>query len=435
MKNIKFIYLIIILAFSFQSCQDYFGDVNENPNSPSKVPPRTLLPSIESILTYGLWGDISRYNSLLTRQVDGVDRQFAAYQQYIIRGNDMDNIWGSILYSNVLTDIAALRDASGDPNTNGAYHGIANILEAYTFLVLTDHFGDIPFSEAVNKKNDGNLQPKFDTQETVYNECIKLLNEGIILLDGPSSLKPGNDDFIYKGDLNKWKKFGHGILARAYLHLSKRDPANIQRALNSANLSLTSNNENPGFEWEASKANPWYQFNDQRQGSFNVGSFYFELMENLGDPRISKFGASLDNNHPILRPTASLPLMSYDEIAFIIAETSFRLNIQGVDTLFRNAIKSSFERHNIGGFETYFAKPEVSALTLENIITQKYIALFLDPETFSDWRRTGFPQLEPNTGTAIPRRYPYPQTETDYNVNCPKPDQVGLFDRIWWDIN
>lgn len=435
MKNLKYVLILTLLMGFLSSCEDYFGDINKNPNSPSTVPSATLLPSIQTILTYGVWGDLSRYNAIFTQQVKGVDRQFAAYQDYIIRGNDMDNLWQSILYSNVLTDIGALRSVSGDPAENGVYHGIANVLEAYTFLVLTDHFGDIPFTQSVNKLNDGNLQPGFDTQEKVYTDCIKLLTDALVLFDGKSIKKPNADDFFYKGDVTKWKKFANAVLARAYLHLSKRDASNFDKALAAARASFTSHADNPEFAWEATRGNPWNQFNDQRQGSFSVGTAYLDIMGNLEDPRIAKFGATLDKSHPILTATAPSPLISYTEIAFIIAEISFRQNAADANSAYENAIKSSFDKHVVEGFADYFAKTEVNALTLENIIKQKYIALFLDPETFSDWRRTGFPVLTPNTGSEIPRRYPYPQTETDYNRNCPKPDVVGLFNRVWWDVN
>jgi hypothetical protein len=68
-------------------------------------------------------------------------------------------------------------------------------------------------------------------------------------------------------------------------------------------------------------------------------------------------------------------------------------------------------------------------------MTQKYIAMFLDPEAFADWRRTGIPSLTPNTGSQIPRRLPYPETEVLYNQNCPKPSVINIFTRVWWDLN
>ncbi len=77
--------------------------------------------------------------------------------------------------------------------------------------------------------------------------------------------------------------------------------------------------------------------------------------------------------------------------------------------------------------------PGEGNLTLQNIIEQKYIAMYNDPEIFADWRRTGFPELTPNTGDMIPRRLPYPQTETVSNENTPSQADVTMFSRVWWD--
>lgn len=433
MKN-KILLIILSLVFSLQACEDHFGDVNVNPNSPVKVPPGTLLPSVESILNYAVWGDLSRFSSIYTGQVDGVDRQFAAFQEYIFRGNDVDAYWNN-MYANGLTNIQELRKSAGDPSVNSAYHGVANVLEAYTILTLTDYFGDIPYSEAVNAKGDGNLQPIFDSQESVYSAAIELLNKSLALLDGPNALKPGADDIVYKGDLAKWKKFANATLARAYLHLSKRDQSNYAKALSAANASFTSFDDEPKFNYEASKGSPWHQFNDQRAGSFEPGDSYIELMNSLEDPRVAIFGTTLNASHPFLTVTAAMPFISYTEIQFIKAECALKTNDANAQTMYADAVKTSFDQLGLtSDYDAYFNANGVNTVSLENIITQKYIANFLSSENFNDWRRTGLPDLKPNTGTEIPRRFPYPQTETDYNVNCPKPDQVTIFSRVWWDI-
>jgi hypothetical protein len=125
---------------------------------------------------------------------------------------------------------------------------------------------------------------------------------------------------------------------------------------------------------------------------------------------------------------------------FIMAEVQLKKgNKAEAYTHYTSAIESTFDRFGVEGFTEFQSNaavfPGADNLSLENIITQKYIGLFLDPTVFSDWRRTGFPVLTPNSGSQIPRRLPYPQTETDYNVNCPRPSEVTIFSRVWWDAN
>ena len=68
---------------------------------------------------------------------------------------------------------------------------------------------------------------------------------------------------------------------------------------------------------------------------------------------------------------------------------------------------------------------------MTEIMTQKYIAMFTDPEVYNDWRRTGIPSLTPNTGSAVPTRFAYPDNEIRYNPNAPL--GVTQFDKVWWD--
>ena len=75
-----------------------------------------------------------------------------------------------------------------------------------------------------------------------------------------------------------------------------------------------------------------------------------------------------------------------------------------------------------------------ATITLEKIMTQKYIAMFTQPEVYSDWRRTNIPMLTPNAGASIaeiPRRLPTAQNERLYNSKA----QVvtDLTQRVWWD--
>ena len=67
-------------------------------------------------------------------------------------------------------------------------------------------------------------------------------------------------------------------------------------------------------------------------------------------------------------------------------------------------------------------------------MTQKYIALYADPEVFNDWRRTGIPELDPNTGSQIPRRLPYAEQTILLNDNTPSPADLTIFSRVWWDV-
>ena len=73
-----------------------------------------------------------------------------------------------------------------------------------------------------------------------------------------------------------------------------------------------------------------------------------------------------------------------------------------------------------------------STIGLTEVMTQKWFALYANPESFTDWRRTNIPSLTPNNGVAIPTRWLYPQSETELNPNTPN---ALLTDKVDWDTN
>ena len=132
----------------------------------------------------------------------------------------------------------------------------------------------------------------------------------------------------------------------------------------------------------------------------------------------------------------------YFEQKFIEAEAAMRANDQGrAYTAYLEAIKANFDKYGItqAEYDTYVAQTEVdpgqAGLTLKHIMTQKYIAMFSQGgESWTDWRRTGFPELSPSdnnlTNGVIPVRFPYPNSELSLNgENVPA---AGLTDPVWF---
>ncbi len=439
MINIKSFQLLTLLAIvlGLSACEGYFGDVNIDPDNPSEVTPAVLLPSAQVRLAYTMGGDISRHTSIFTQHVDGAARQFDVYQNYGVQGVDVDAMWGGNIYSGILQDLKQLRRVAPE---SPHYTGIAQVLEAYTYMVTTDLFGDIPYSEALQ---DGVLQPAFDSQESVYNALESLIDESIANFAATDNgVVPGSDDLIYGGDITLWTKFAYTLKARLYLHLALQRGGNYAAALTALmnGFSASADDGRLQFGLSAPSSAPWFQYNNDRQ-DINIGANYVALLNNYNDPRVSILGEPLTENHPLFTPNQAQPLLTYTEAKFIEAECRMQTEgaTQATYDAYLEAIESSFNElgYSNADYTTYVGQASVgtgaAALTLEDIMTQKYIALFTDPEVFNDWRRTGFPALTPNTGSQIPVRLPYSNEEILYNQNCPT--NVTIFDRVWWDIN
>ena len=421
------------------SCEDFIGgDLNVDPNKPNTVPVSGILPQIQISLadTYG--GSFSRWNGLFTQQVEGVARQWSSFNQYEITPNRFDDSW-SAYFENVLVELRTVT-ASAEENEYNHYLGIAKILEAFMIMTATDVWGDIPYSEA--GLGADNFNPKFDDQETeIYPEILTLLTDAKQLFtQSAGGLVPGSDDLYYGGDVDKWTKAADAILARYYLHLG-----NYASALSSAQNSFADRGDDMSYTYGAAPdGGQWYRFNDGRTGDIEFHPTMRGIMKALNDnDRLSKFDVEFTTTaHPYLIDAFKQDLISYREIQFIIAEAG--LNTGASDDLIRdaylNGIKASFVEVGLGDdeYKTYISQSiidpgEGNAPTEEQIMTQKYIGLFVQPEVFSDWRRTGIPELKPVSGTQIPRRWDYSFNEYLFNSNAPDQDETILFQRVDWD--
>jgi len=154
-------------------------------------------------------------------------------------------------------------------------------------------------------------------------------------------------------------------------------------------------------------------------------------MDGKGDVwREPIFNQTFITSHPYLTDDFNQELVSYREIKFIEAEAIARTSGDPTPA-FLAGIEAHFDHLGVSGYDAYVAANYTGTPTLEDILTEKYIALFTQPEVYNDWRRTDIPALTPTTGSAIPVRYPYGEDEITFNPNVP---DVDIFtDKVGWD--
>lgn len=429
-------YLFLLLVVS-ASCTSYFEDEdNADPNAPFSVPISAALPAIQLSIVDSYGGLWSNYGNMWTQQVEGVARQWESFNNYDIQPVRFDQSWQQV-YENVIVELKVVEQQAVDDGLNH-YIGIAKTLEAFTMMMATDVWGDIPYTEA--GLGDANNHPAYDDQATVIYPAIQtLLTEALAHFNDVSgSISPGSDDVLYGGDISSWELAVHGMLARYYLHLG--DNVN---ALAQAKLSFTESSQNMGFQYPgAGNDAPWAGFNDTRQGDIEFHPTMRALMTSLNDTdRLAIFDQPFtQTDHTYLTPDQRVDLITYREMQFVIAETSTDATEQY--TAYVNGIEASFVEVGLGETESdaYLAQaaigPGAGNITLEDVMTQKYIGMFVQPEVFSDWRRTGIPALSPvvdATSAVIPRHWFYPENEYLFNENAPERDSDLLFQRVDWD--
>jgi hypothetical protein len=448
-------------------------DINNDPNAPTVVPNSTLLSSSEVNLGYIIGGEATRMPSNIVQYYAGHRGQPNEYARYDITPSSTDGLWTNMY--NVLSDLKAIENNTSITNDK-LYLGISQLLQVYSFSVLTDAFGDIPYTEALQLSL--NLTPAYDKQENIYDALLVTVDKGITNVSTNAGSNPGTADVIYGGSATKWAAFGNSLKLRLLNHLSLRRPA-VALTFLQTNPTLISNTVNDAklvFGISASNSNPIYQFDVLSGRKDNaVANTLVNKMKSLSDPRIPVYfkpvvngalaGQVLgnipgddtdDSGESLFSRTGSayastnspVVLISAAEVNFIKAEIYFKNgNTTSAVTSYNNGIIEDLTSLGLAASATtYLANPFVAYNnTLERIMEQKWITMYQGAyESFVDWRRTGFPALTPSvnnrTSNAIPVRLSYPQIEINVNTaslqagpGVPLP-YVSLSNKVWWDL-
>jgi len=175
--------------------------------------------------------------------------------------------------------------------------GISLILELLNIQVITDTYGDIPFSQALQAKSGVNL-PVYDKQQDVYTSALNKLDSVLATLDA-SKAGPTNDAFNYKGDVSKWKKFGYSLMLRMAMRLTKADAATAQKYAEKAYA---------GGAFASNADNAYMTF-DQTDGYSNGNSSAYQVPEDFNEVKWGKVLISYlkTNLDPRLSVIAEVP--------------------------------------------------------------------------------------------------------------------------------
>lgn len=452
---------IALTATLTSGCKKYFEDSIPSPNDPSSATPALLLSSVE-IATFATYaGQIARQSAVMNQQIAGtsVGSQSEEIANYNITELTNENEWNTI-YAGAIVNAQVIVDDYGAESP--WYGGIAKVIMALNYGVATDMWGDVPRSEA-GQATSGNTAPKYDSQESVIAFIQSTLTSAIADLSQPIEANkelPTADDFIFNGDAAAWIKTAYALKARYANRLSKRDPSGSAtqalQFLSADPMMSPADNANMFFA-DGNGLNQWYAYETQRGGYLRVSKTFIDALDATTDPRLPFFVAKDPQGNYTGTPyddvnvtatsyvgayyasaTSPIPLISYVETKFIEAEAKLRNGDGGgAATAYNDAVKASVLEvtgASNPAFEGAVASETAGSITLEKIMTQKWVALFIQVEAYADWRRTGIPALTANPNgqvTGIPRRLITPQNERLYNPNA---QVVGdLLARIWWD--
>ena len=482
-KSIKTVALGVALIASASACTEKFEELNTDPNNPTAIGAQYVLPyGMESVIDR-YWGGVTRFERL---NLDGAMlwTQYLARNIYSNEGDSYgispafyNNTWYSLYNEGLLNFERVIKQTGPEgPNPNANYEGIALVMKAWTYSLLADMYGAIPYSEAVKGTSAEPIYtPSYDNMETIYAGILadlKTANEKL-KVGGPSV----SGDIIYNGDIMKWKKFANSLRLRLANRQAEKVPA-ASKAIMAEILGdpttypvFTSNADNALLQHTATRPsnNAWNEvmvFGGRTDWSMSK-TFVDKLMA-TGDTRLGAIATSVNgtysgipNGLPDAIATTYLSsasvmqskffaanapsiIMTFSELNFILAEAALDGDITGdAATYYKKGIDASYEYYGLTPTAEFYAAVPLSK---ENIGEQKWIALFgQGVEAWTEYRRTGFPVLPPKDPRAIfendgiiPTRLPYPTTE--YSLNRAKLDagislNGGADDmktKLWW---
>ena len=308
MKNQHLIGLSLaaVLSIASTGCsKDEFLDVNTSPNDPATAAPSVVLTNVEVATGFNMGNDVNRAGSILVQHYAGLGNQVADFDRYQLLLVGFDDTWNRFYSSSIFNANQLIR--IGDQASSPAYTGIAKLLRAYNYAVVTDLWGDVPYSQAALGLD--NLAPRFDKQEDIYKgnagsgitSLFDLVREGLADLDKPSSLTPSRlDDPIYSGNLTNWKKMGNTLLLKLANTINRRDPALSASVIaevmaKPAGSIITSNAEDfqLPFGSASGNQNPIFTFNfTARANDQFLSQRLLDSMRTKNDPRLPFFFTS-----------------------------------------------------------------------------------------------------------------------------------------------
>lgn len=479
MTMTKHIYGLLIAGLSLTaiSCKKDLAEINKNPNAAENPQADYLLTATQKITSDLYWGADNNFNSTLLIIQHWAKIQYTEPDRYIFSNSSFTSLWNTG-YAQSITNLNTILKLPAE-KTNDNYKAVAIILRSWIFQLLTDAYGNIPYTQAGDIRQY--LTPEYNTQKDVYFGLLDELKTAGVSLSTTGPAIAG--DIIYGGKLDRWKKLANALRVRIALRIADREPEKakqvINEVLNSADGLISSTEEAARFVYtNPPQQNPvgaWFDTRDD----FRVGKTLVDKLYALNDPRLPIYAnkptdptvtnyvgvpSGLTNSDAnnlgfaktskpgsyFSAPTSPSVIISYAEVLFGRAEAAARgFTAENAEDLYNQAIKASFNQFGITDLtviNNYTAQAAVkynAASYKKSIGEQKWIALFGQGlEAFAEWRRLDYPQLIPGAAGVldgkIPVRFIYPGSEQalnkeNYTKAVTNQGADNLLTKLWFD--
>ena len=490
MKNRFIKYIILAMALLLLSgCIGKFEQYNKNPYEPSKVSPYAPLSEMFKIYA-NAQQNACQYNNTMWASFSGHVCETGVWNgrgfyYYSAPEGFNDGSWGDNFtkVSNNLYQIESMTEGTG------VAYALAVLTRVYSASVLLSLYGPIPYTQAER----GATKIAYDNEETAWHAAFDDLDEVITLLGLATGVDPDlrDSDQFYNGDCSRWLKFANTLKLRMAIRISGKDPdyarlkaeeavaSGVMETVDDSCWDWTNSGNPNGYKvvggWGEVRANACITsvmngYNDPRRPKYFTeqsmipGGGYVGVRH--GSPISQAYHntcGNYSNLQSAIDETAPTVVMYAAEAAFLRAEGALKGWNMGdtAEELYKKGVRLSFDEFKVEGADAYLSdntsipaeyvdnlQPAAGSTSnnheamsditikwaddgreLERILTQKWIALFLDPlNGWSDFRRTGYPAIFQSARsddsscdvTRGQRRLRFPQSEYQNN-----PDNVN----------
>lgn len=456
MKKIAIILFSACGLIGLNACDSGFDDMNVNKTAAVAINPVFALNN--AVVNISPPSTTVQYEMGIVQQIVSPNSGVLTGANFNQDNRDYTQAIWQRYFRSVIRNTYDVIATTKDPSRTNLVN-MAKILQSYAFLVLTDTYGDIPYTEAGKGYTDQMVYPKYDKQQAVYTGIIKDVSDAVAALDAAKARETA--DVLFGGDVAKWKKFGNSLLLRVGMRLSKVDATQAQSLVSKAVAAgvITTNADNVVIRHDANYLNSIGQLlNATEANNFYLAAPFVDYLKKTNDPRLRSIAvryvgatsgtqqtpakAVIDpavqigmpfgyDNSSISGPVKTLGLASFYDfsqadrtrmnkttaLAFLV--TASQTNLLLAEAVTRGWVTGNAKDYFEAGVKAHMAQvsemdansvvstnavdaylaanPFNSTTALEQINTQYWISCFLNgPEAFANFRRTGFPKLSAN---------------------------------------
>ena len=484
------------------SCQKDFEEINTNPNRPQQALPTALFNGstklfLKNTRNYTTSGMMFRSWMQYTAQ-----DTYTKESRFLYRDYAGDYLW-RYPYQ-VAGGYKDIIDLNTDPKTKElmATYGksenqiaAARIMLAYTFALLVETFGDVPYYSygSPNPERFQALQlekyisPVYATQKEIYTDLLKELKEAAAQIVSDSYVfKEG--DYIFETP-DKMRRFANSLRLRLAIRLKdvsdtelrtlaqqsidelKSGAAVMQSEADTVELQFDSDDTNPAPIYKEyfvsnrvdySPSNSFVQLLKGQRGNFGVDprlQKYFApkgltkyqardgrytesdnlndyigmpygLDESMADFQFKSGVAVSFFSSRILQPNYAEVFMEYSEVCFLLSEAN-----GWDDTWYKKGVEASMKKWGVNSTKITNFLNTIPAANQENVLTQKYIALYMNPnEAWAEYRRTGYPHTLIKVNEETDLNIPTEAGQTKYRFESLVADLTDIPERLFYPV-